>query len=438
MRMTEPLPNCFSIWPSAASSALSRSVSAIPLSSVSVLRLLFGAICDRASTVASTSAAPLGAVVVTLRRGCDGPPVRRRAARWQHNEHVFVGRGPSQHREASPGRTVARSRPRRRADGTIGDRTACRVHAKLTSPGRGRERRRAGGAREKAGGRRAAGGLRCRPPAWRPAADARSLPRARRAPTTQRLGPLQGRLATTHSWSVHYASNSTESKQDPRRERRAGPASGSQTVTMGKGTSRHSPSSSSAASPTSKATSPASASLAGLSVPPGDRRRGPVDRVLDRQRDLRADRGRGALADVAKELALRAPLLPRARPHARRGDAVDAIDGTQTSRSRSPSTSSSTSGPTAPTSRSRRTRVNAKGQSDGRRAHHLFQVGGAGAPRGPQADRLRRARQRRLRAPADPVGARRRGKMLGIPAGQRQPWAEPRRSPRHRAGPPGE
>ena len=36
MRMTEPLPNCFSIWPSAASSAFSRSVSAIPLSSVCV------------------------------------------------------------------------------------------------------------------------------------------------------------------------------------------------------------------------------------------------------------------------------------------------------------------------------------------------------------------------------------------------------------------
>ncbi len=39
MRMTEPLPNCFSIWPSAASSAFSRSFSAIPLSSVSVLCL---------------------------------------------------------------------------------------------------------------------------------------------------------------------------------------------------------------------------------------------------------------------------------------------------------------------------------------------------------------------------------------------------------------
>ena len=37
MRMTEPLPNCFSICPSAASSAFSRSVSAIPLSSVRAL-----------------------------------------------------------------------------------------------------------------------------------------------------------------------------------------------------------------------------------------------------------------------------------------------------------------------------------------------------------------------------------------------------------------
>jgi hypothetical protein len=42
-------------------------------------------------------------------------------------------------------------------------------------------------------------------------------------------------VATTHSWSVHYASNSTESKQTLVENGDAGPASGSQTVTMGQG-----------------------------------------------------------------------------------------------------------------------------------------------------------------------------------------------------------
>ncbi len=42
-------------------------------------------------------------------------------------------------------------------------------------------------------------------------------------------------LATTRSWSVHYASNSTESKQTLVESGDAGPASGSQSVAMGKG-----------------------------------------------------------------------------------------------------------------------------------------------------------------------------------------------------------
>ena len=43
-------------------------------------------------------------------------------------------------------------------------------------------------------------------------------------------------LATTHAWSVHYASNSTSSNQTLVESGDAGPASASQTVTMGKGT----------------------------------------------------------------------------------------------------------------------------------------------------------------------------------------------------------
>ena len=43
-------------------------------------------------------------------------------------------------------------------------------------------------------------------------------------------------VATTRSWSVHYASNSTEAKQTLTESGDAGPASGSQTVRMGTGT----------------------------------------------------------------------------------------------------------------------------------------------------------------------------------------------------------
>jgi hypothetical protein len=42
-------------------------------------------------------------------------------------------------------------------------------------------------------------------------------------------------LATTRSWSVHYASSSTESKQTLEETGNAGPASASQTVLLGKG-----------------------------------------------------------------------------------------------------------------------------------------------------------------------------------------------------------
>ena len=129
-------------------------------------------------------------------------------------------------------RTVGRRAAGRPLGGTIGDRTGCRVHAKLTAPGRERERRRAGGGREKAGGRRAAGGC-VAAAAWRPwrpgRAAAAGLRHAAPRPSTRT------RLATTHSWSVHYASNSTESKETLVESGDAGPASASQTVPMGKG-----------------------------------------------------------------------------------------------------------------------------------------------------------------------------------------------------------
>lgn len=49
-------------------------------------------------------------------------------------------------------------------------------------------------------------------------------------------GLYQQTLATTHAWSVHYASSSTQSAKTLLETGDAGPASGSQTVLMGKGT----------------------------------------------------------------------------------------------------------------------------------------------------------------------------------------------------------
>ena len=75
MRMTEPLPNCFSIWPSAASNALSRSVSAICLSPLPLLSDLRSARSD--FLLYDLSPAFGRRHCVTLRRRCDGP--RRRS-----------------------------------------------------------------------------------------------------------------------------------------------------------------------------------------------------------------------------------------------------------------------------------------------------------------------------------------------------------------------
>lgn len=133
-------------------------------------------------------------------------------------------------------------------------------------------------------------------------------------------------LTTTHSWSVHYASDSTESDQTLVVSGDAGPASASQTVTTGK-------------SSISilviggitylEGNAGGLQSLAGLSSAQAAEAAGQwIEFSTDNAAFAPVVEGVRS-QDVAKELALKAPLsLGRARTLD--GEAVDAIDGTQT------------------------------------------------------------------------------------------------------------
>jgi len=133
-------------------------------------------------------------------------------------------------------------------------------------------------------------------------------------------------LATTHSWSVHYDSSSTESGQTLAESGDAGPASASQTVTMGQGT-------------ISilvfggisyiKGNADGLESLAGLSSSQAAEGVGQwIEFSTDNTAFAPVVEGVRS-TDIAKELALEAPLsLEKARTLD--GQAVDAIDGTQT------------------------------------------------------------------------------------------------------------
>jgi hypothetical protein len=135
----------------------------------------------------------------------------------------------------------------------------------------------------------------------------------------------QDALATTRSWSVHYVSASTESKVTLVESGNAGPASASQTVTMGKGT-------------ISilviggfsyvKGNVDGLESLAGLSATQAAEATGQwIEFSTDNAAFAPVVDGVRS-TDVAKELALKAPLsLGRSRTID--GHAVDAIDGTQ-------------------------------------------------------------------------------------------------------------
>ena len=133
-------------------------------------------------------------------------------------------------------------------------------------------------------------------------------------------------LATTRSWSVHYDSASTESKETLVESGNAGPASASQTVTMGKGTI-----SILVIGGISyvKGNADGLESLAGLSSSQAAEAAGQwIEFSTDNAAFAPVVDGVRS-TDVAKELALKAPL---SLGHARTldGQAVDAIDGTQT------------------------------------------------------------------------------------------------------------
>jgi hypothetical protein len=135
----------------------------------------------------------------------------------------------------------------------------------------------------------------------------------------------QDALATTHQWSVHYDSTSTESSQTLLESGDAAPAAASQTVTMGKGSI-----SILVIGGISyiKGNAGGLESLAGLSSSQASEAAGQWI-AFSTTNSAFAPVVQGVRsADITKELALKSPLT---LGHARTldGVAVDAIDGTQ-------------------------------------------------------------------------------------------------------------
>jgi hypothetical protein len=132
-------------------------------------------------------------------------------------------------------------------------------------------------------------------------------------------------VATTRSWSVHYVSNSTESKQTLVETGDAGPASGSQTVRMGQGS----------ISITViggityiKGNPDGLESLVGLSSSQSSEAAGQWIEVATDNSSFAPVVAGVRSQDLAKELALKAP-LSLGRRRTLDGYAVDAIEGTQ-------------------------------------------------------------------------------------------------------------
>ena len=203
-----------------------------------------------------------------------------------------------------------------------------------------------------------AGRRRCWPPPWRlgrrrgpAAARAGHGGRARaRIPDAATL--YRDAMATTHSWSVHYASASTQSKHTLVESGDAGPASGSQTVGDGQ---RGSISIIVIGGITYVKGNAGGLENAGRAElrPRRPRRRssGSSSRPTTRRSP---GRGRRPLEDIAQELALKGPLsLERPRTSTGRGRRHR---GDAEIRAQVRATSSSTSAPTVPTCPWRRTR----------------------------------------------------------------------------------
>jgi len=152
---------------------------------------------------------------------------------------------------------------------------------------------------------------------------AQAAPAAATTPSASTL--YKDAVATTRSWSVHYASASTESKKTLKESGNAGPASASQTVLLGKGSI-----SILVIGDISyvKGNVNGLEELAGLDSPQAAEAAGQwIEFSTDNAAFAPVVEGVRS-TDLAKELALKAPL---SLGHASKlnGEAVDAIDGTQ-------------------------------------------------------------------------------------------------------------
>ena len=233
-------------------------------------------------------------------------------------------------------------------------------------------------------------------------------------------------LATTRSWSVHYASNSTQSKQTLVERGDAGPASGSQTVLMGKGSI-----SILVIGGISYVKGNVSGlqSLAGLSASQAAETTGQwIEFSTDNSAFAPVVAGVRS-QDVAKELALKAP-LSRGPGRMLDGDAVDAIDGTQTfgRKTQHVVLYVRAHGSHFPVEEDS---VNAKGKSTAAEHITYSRWGRRCGPRPPWRP-----------SPSGPSAPFDRWPTPDRPAGvgrwDLSPTWLSRRSPRHRAGPPGE
>jgi hypothetical protein len=132
-------------------------------------------------------------------------------------------------------------------------------------------------------------------------------------------------LATTHAWSVHYNSSSTESTQTLVESGDAGPASATQTVTMGQGTI-----SILVIGGISyiKGNSAGLESLAGLSSSQAAEAAGQWIAFSTNNTAFAPVVEGVRSTDIAKELALTAP-LSLGKTRTLDGESVEAIDGTQ-------------------------------------------------------------------------------------------------------------
>ena len=164
---------------------------------------------------------------------------------------------------------------------------------------------------------------RCRPPRRRPS-----------APSASTL--YQEALATTRSWSVHYASSSTQSKVTLLVSGDAGPASGTQTVVTGKGSLTDNATIVVIGGITYvKGNAGGLENLAGLSAAQATVAQGQWIEFATTNAAFSQVVAGVRSHDVAKELALKGP-LSLGHPRTIDGYAVDAIEGTQTFRPQVP------------------------------------------------------------------------------------------------------